>query len=149
LYRLVAALGDAGAQYNLAVLYSEGKGVAQNYAEAARLYRLAAEQGYANAQCNLGVFHSSGVGVPRDLVEAGRLGRLAAAQGVANAQTLLAILSHERAYVSACCMGCGATRKLKTCSKCNVARFCGAECQRSTWTEHKPHCKRWETEAAV
>ena len=44
-------------------------------------------------------------------------------------------------------MGCIATRKLKTCKKCHVARFCGAECQQRTWPEHKPHCKRWEAEA--
>jgi hypothetical protein len=44
-------------------------------------------------------------------------------------------------------MGCGATRKLKACAKCKVARFCTAECQRRTWPVHKPHCKRWEAAA--
>jgi hypothetical protein len=55
----------------------------------------------------------------------------------------------KREYVSVCCMGCGAsraTRKLKTCAKGKVAQFCGAECQRLAWSEHKPHCKRWEAE---
>jgi radical SAM protein with 4Fe4S-binding SPASM domain len=51
-------------------------------------------------------------------------------------------------YVSVCCAGCDATRKLKTCAKCKVARFCGAECVRRAWAEHKPHCKRWEAVAA-
>jgi len=46
-------------------------------------------------------------------------------------------------------MGCGATRKLKTCLKCKTARFCTAECQRSAWAEHKPHCTRWEAKAAA
>jgi hypothetical protein len=53
-------------------------------------------------------------------------------------------MSGERLVASICCMGCGASHKLKTCSKCKVARFCSAACQQRTWAEHKPHCKRWE-----
>jgi hypothetical protein len=87
--------------------------------------------------------------VARDVAEGARLLWLAAAQGEDSARQLLAPLAGERAYVSACCMGCGATRKLKACAKCKVARFCTAECQKRTWSEHKPHCKRWaEAEAA-
>jgi hypothetical protein len=73
---------------------------------------------------------------------------LAAAQGHASARAALAALAAERAYVSKCCAGCGATRKLKTCAKCKVAQFCGAECVRKAGAEHKPQCKRWEAEAA-
>ena len=43
-------LAEAGyevAQYNLAVMYDDGKGVLQDYKEAVKWYRLAAEQGYA------------------------------------------------------------------------------------------------------
>jgi hypothetical protein len=66
--------------------------------------------------------------VPQDFVEASRgLWRLAATQGVAEAQSHLTDLASERVYVSVCCMGCGATRKLKTCAKCKVAHFCTAE----------------------
>jgi hypothetical protein len=32
---------------------------------------------------------------------------------------------------------------------CHVAKFCGAECVRRAWAEHKPHCKRWAAEAAA
>ena len=39
---------------NLGLMYSQGKGVAQDYATAASWYRKAAEQGYASAQYNLG-----------------------------------------------------------------------------------------------
>jgi hypothetical protein len=76
-----------------------------------------------------------------------KLFRAAAAQGCREATDRLRTMSSEREYVSVCCMGCGATRKLKTCAKCKVARFCGAECVRRAWAEHKPHCKRWEAEA--
>ena len=37
--------GDAGAQYRLGRMFSNGRGVAQDAAEAARWYRAAAEQG--------------------------------------------------------------------------------------------------------
>ena len=44
-YRLAAEQGYADAQYNLGVMYANGHGVSQDYAEAAKWYRLAAEQG--------------------------------------------------------------------------------------------------------
>ena len=48
--RPLAEQGDAVAQNYLGVMYYNGQGVPQNYAEAVRLYRLAAEQGIADAQ---------------------------------------------------------------------------------------------------
>jgi len=39
-------------------MYSEGQGVPQNYAEAAKWYRLAADRGDAQAQYNLGLFYA-------------------------------------------------------------------------------------------
>jgi hypothetical protein len=66
-----------------------GQGVAQDYAEAARLYRLAAEQGHVAAQFNLGSMFENGEGVAQDRGEAIRLYRLAAAQGDADATAAL------------------------------------------------------------
>ena len=43
------------AQSNLGCLYAYGRGVAQDYAEAARWCRKAADQGYTNAQNSLGI----------------------------------------------------------------------------------------------
>ena len=68
-----------------------GRGVAQDYVEAARLYRLAAEQGHADAQYNLGCLFKNGQGVAQDDVEAMRWYRLAAEQGLAKAQVLLGL----------------------------------------------------------
>ena len=53
LFRPLADQGNAGAQFNLGVMYAKDQGVPQNYAEAVRWYRLAADQGDANAQNNL------------------------------------------------------------------------------------------------
>ena len=83
-YRLAADQGDASAQHNLAVMYDNGQGVTQDYAQAVKWYRLAADQGYASAQSNLGVMYSNGQGVPQDYVQAHKWYNLAAAQGDAD-----------------------------------------------------------------
>ena len=45
--RARAEAGDASAQYNLGLMHAEGRGVPQDFAEAATWYRKAAEQGEA------------------------------------------------------------------------------------------------------
>ena len=50
-----AEKGDDVAQFILGFLYDEGKGVPQDYAEAAKWYRMAAKQGNKAAQHNLGL----------------------------------------------------------------------------------------------
>ena len=74
------------AQYNLGIMYYNGQGVPQDYAEAVKWYRLAADQGDAYAQYNLGVMYDNGEGVPQDYKEAVKWYRLAAEQGHAKAQ---------------------------------------------------------------
>ncbi len=80
-WRPFAEQADAGAQFNLGLMYSKGQGVPQDYAEAVKWYRLAAEQGYADAQNNLGLKYDLGQGVPQDYVQAHLWYNLAAAQG--------------------------------------------------------------------
>jgi TPR repeat protein len=41
------------------------------------------------------------------------------------------------------CTGCGKKTDLKMCNRCGVARYCGSECQRRCWPEHKAHCRQW------
>ena len=62
----LAEQGHAIAQYNLGVMYDNGEGVPQDYAEAVKWYQLAAEQGHAKAQNNLGVMYAKGRGVEQD-----------------------------------------------------------------------------------
>ena len=73
-------------------MYDLGKGVPQNYKEAAKWYRLAAEQGDAKAQYNLGVMYHKGQGVPQNYKEAAKWYRLAAEQGIAKAQYNLGLM---------------------------------------------------------
>ena len=50
-----AGQGDADAQYELGIMYAEGRDVPQNDAVAFAWYRQAAEQGVAAAQFNVGL----------------------------------------------------------------------------------------------
>ena len=64
-----AEQGDADAQFNLGVMYANGRGVLKDEAEAVRWSRLAAEQGDADAQFSLGVMYANGLlGVLKDSV---------------------------------------------------------------------------------
>jgi|GEM_PF-295975 len=59
-----AQAGDPNAQNELGILYSEGRGLPQNYLEARDWFKKAADQGHAGAQVNLGTLYSLGRGAP-------------------------------------------------------------------------------------
>jgi uncharacterized protein len=74
-----AKAGDPKAQYTLGYNYYNGKGTAQDFAQAAVWWRKSADQGYAYAQNNLGVLYNTGKGVPQSFSEAYFWQNLAAA----------------------------------------------------------------------
>jgi len=80
-YRELAEKGDADAQVALGVMYEDGKGVPQDYAEAARWYRLAARQGDTTAPFYLGMMYEFGKGVAQDLISAHMWFNIAATSG--------------------------------------------------------------------
>ena len=90
--RRAAEQGDATAQINLGWMYSRGRGVPQDDAEAVRWYRRAAEQGEPTAQRNLGWMYKNGRGVPQDDAQAIRWYRRAVEQGYAGAQNNLGVM---------------------------------------------------------
>jgi hypothetical protein len=55
------------AQFNLALLYEKGEGVAVDKAKAVEWYKKAAEQGHVAAQTKLSECYRDGVGVEKDL----------------------------------------------------------------------------------
>lgn len=77
----LADQGDQEAQFNLGLLYLDGRGVPQSSAEAVNWFRRAAEQGYAPAQHNLGALYATGQGVKRDYIQAYKWFNICAAQG--------------------------------------------------------------------
>ena len=83
--RAAAERNDAEAQCMLGVFYAEGKGVEQDYAEAARWFRKAAKdskyrKGISGAQCRLGDCYAEGHGVEQDYDKALEWYRRAAKQ---------------------------------------------------------------------
>jgi hypothetical protein len=99
-----AEQGDAAAQNILGDLWAHGKGVPQDYAQAAKWYRRSADQGFALAQCNLAALYAAGAGVKSDSTEAVRWYRKAADQGSADGQYDLAQMLS---------MGIGAKRDIR------------------------------------
>ena len=69
-YRRAADQNNAEAQFRLAALYRDGRGVTRDMAAAAEWYHKAAELGNASAQGTLAILYSMGQGVPHSDVEA-------------------------------------------------------------------------------
>ena len=69
------------AQFNLGVMYDEGKGVPQDHIEAEAWFRKAAEQGNPDAQFTLGLLYHRGQSVSENHTEAADWFRKAAEQG--------------------------------------------------------------------
>ena len=67
---------------NLGLMYANGQGVEQDFAQAMQCYALAAEQGVAHAQSNLAVMYAHGQGVAKDEQQALKWYRAAAEQGL-------------------------------------------------------------------
>ncbi len=93
--RKAALAGDAGAAYEVAARFAEGRGVPANAHEAAHWYERAASKGLAAAQFRYASMLEKGQGVKKNLAQARRLYLAAAAQGNAKAMHNLAVLYAE------------------------------------------------------
>jgi len=88
----LASSGSSAAQYNLGLMYVQGKGVPQSFAEGAEWYRKAALQGDVEAQHALGSMYEQGVGVPLDRAQAAMWYLNAAEHGDAVCQFRLGLM---------------------------------------------------------
>jgi TPR repeat protein len=84
-YRKADVQGNAAAQYDLGMMYADGK----DYKQAAEWFSKAAAQGHADAQFMLGLMYTDGKDVPQDYKQAAEWFSKAAAQGDADAQCIL------------------------------------------------------------
>ena len=85
----LAKKGFAQAQYNLGIMYANGKGVEKNYSKAIEWWILAAGQGNDKAQYSLGLMYEKGKGVKENLKTAKKWFQLASNQGLAKAKEKL------------------------------------------------------------
>ena len=95
--RTAAASGDAGAQYEIGLRYSEGRGVARDAKQSIAWFEKAAAQGSAPAAYRLGSAFEKGVGVDRDPGLAMSWYGKAADAGNIRAMHNLAVMSAEGA----------------------------------------------------
>lgn len=86
-----AQQGDAKAQCNLGIMYSQGQGIAKDDREAFKWLSKAAEQQYAPAQLELGVLYSQGRGIKEDLRKAFELFFLRPSNNVLRLSTIWAL----------------------------------------------------------
>jgi TPR repeat protein len=91
-YRKAAIQGHSSAQYNLAGMCCQGRGVAQSDDKATAWYLKATLQGLAPAPFNLGCRYHDGIGVVQNFNEAAAWWSKAALQGHVGAQAELASL---------------------------------------------------------
>jgi TPR repeat protein len=89
-----ANAGDAPSQVLVGESYAGGKGISQDYKQAAEWYRKAAEQNNVSGELHLAVLYRDGGGkaFPRDMTQAAEWYRKAAEQGDAGAQGTLGVL---------------------------------------------------------
>jgi TPR repeat protein len=80
-WRPLAEKGSAAAEFNLGLLYYDGRGVSQDFTEAVQWFERSADQGYAKAQYNLGEMYAVGKGVKRDYVQSYKWLSVCAASG--------------------------------------------------------------------
>jgi localization factor PodJL len=87
--------GNAGAQFELASRYMDGRDIARDTALAAQWFEKAAQQGLAPAQFRLGSMYEKGIGVDKDYAAARKWYNAAATAGNARAMHNLAVLLIE------------------------------------------------------
>jgi uncharacterized protein len=92
-FEKAARKGDAAAEVNLALLYINGWGVAQNYGTALYWLDSAASQGNPRAHSNLGILYLNGWGVRRDYNEARKHFVFAAEHGQSGAMVDLGFMN--------------------------------------------------------
>jgi len=79
-------------EIELAATYFAGRGVRQDFAQAAHWYEKAAKAGEPRAQNEIGYFYQAGIGVPVDLTQAAHWYQLAAASGLVQGSVNLGVL---------------------------------------------------------
>ena len=90
--RQAAATGDAKAQYEIGLRYTNGSGIKRDMTQAAEWFSRSAAQEFAPAQYRLGSLYEKGLGVERDLVSASNWYRRSAELGNARAMHNLAVI---------------------------------------------------------
>jgi TPR repeat protein len=93
--RQKAEQGDSESQFNLGLLYYNGRAVEKDLGQALQWMRKAAEQHDGRAQSNLAVMYQKGEGAPADLAQAFQWALLSMVQGTPGANEVLEKLAGQ------------------------------------------------------
>jgi hypothetical protein len=169
LYRQAIEGGCVSVNASLGLCFEKGRGVVHSTAEAERLYKLAAKSGsstWDDLPGGLVKLLEESLS-PNDTFGSPSAARariqfvvysfnVMARQGDAVAGEQLKFLAGRRDVVSACCVGCGAVRQLKTCAKCRIAVRQVPHRALLRQGVHSAHvaraqgsCKAWRAESAA
>ena len=91
----LAKKNDRNAQFALATLYYDGKGVMEDNSQALKWFRKAAERNHAQAQYNLAIMMASGLGTEANLVEAYAWLKISNSKGYAPAADVIKQMGAE------------------------------------------------------
>lgn len=91
----LAEKGDVAAQFNLGVIYQNGRGVPRDNSQAFYWFRAAGEKGHPKAMLNVAFCYASGAGVGQNYQEAYIWMRKAADKGVILAQYNVALMLYN------------------------------------------------------
>ncbi|MHB9146900.1 MAG: SEL1-like repeat protein [Candidatus Amoebophilus sp.] len=91
-FEKAAHQGDRESQFNLGVMYENGRRITKDVAKAFEWYKKAAEKGDVRAQCSLGNMYYYGRGVTKDVVKAFEWFKKAAEKGHVTAQCSLGVM---------------------------------------------------------
>jgi TPR repeat protein len=95
LYKEAARQGHVESQYQLGILFSEGKWIEKDDKRAFKYFKLAADKGHPDAQYNLGACYRDGIGVEKNYGSAIEYFTLAAKQKHEKAQANFSILQQK------------------------------------------------------
>jgi hypothetical protein len=98
-FEAAAQQGHPGAEFYCGIMWTYGRGKAQENTVAMRYFREAAEQGVIEAQYNLGQGYWGGRGVEKNSLEAAKWFRKAADRGVVDAQYNLGVIYQSDAVL--------------------------------------------------
>lgn len=91
--RLAAAKGDPSAEFEVGSRFSQGKGMEQDFKQAAKWYGRSASRGFAQSQYRLGTLFERGLGVKKDRQRAMVWYKRAAGKGNIKAMHNLAVMN--------------------------------------------------------
>ena len=150
-YYTPIALTDIGIQAKLGQLYEMKREFVlddpqnESLIKAMCWWKMAADRGHALAQHNLAICFNTARKLASEsemkaILEKASLDLLKSAsrQGLKESSILRSDIKQEVAI----CATCGGKNATARCGKCKIVKYCGPDCQKANWPQHKLECTK-------